>query len=502
MGLITWGPQDLVTIKLGLIVEFPTSLRLVVVGTLKAAVTKTIREQDISILHLQVNFVGLIDFDEQFIRFDAALYQSKLLELALEGEMALRLKYGANPDFVVTLGGFHPDFQPPALRLPAELRRLQITLRSGNPHIWIDAYLAVTANTFQFGAGGHLRFSKWGVRVSGDLGFDALFQFSPFRFEAGVYFHLAASWKGHEFASIEIDGVFAGPSPWRIRGQFKLKICWFLKISVSFDESWGDDNPTLLGLIDVLALLVEDLRAPANWERIPGRTRLLVTTRQSLHVTQNAADLLLHPNDLLTVRQNTVPLGLHIDKFSEKRPQGASRFTVALQATGGTTLEGTPVKNHFAPGQFFHRSDEEKLHAKSYELFEAGATFEGLDTVTFDAWSGQEVTYEIDYVDDPAVEPQPKLPQTESLPVSDFQIAVRNNTLANSALARRARPKVALSADRITEQYVVANQSTLAIHENMVTDSETEARLLLRDLIRRDPRKARELTVLLRAETP
>ena len=188
MGLITWGPQDLVTIKLGLIVEFPTSLRLVVVGTLKAAVTKTIQGQDISILHLQVNFAGLIDFDEQFIRFDAALYQSTLLGLALEGEMALRLKYGANPDFVVTLGGFHPDFQPPALRLPAELRRLQITLRSGNPHIWIDAYLAVTANTFQFGAGGHLRFSKWGVQVSGDLGFDALFQFSPFRFEAGGLF--------------------------------------------------------------------------------------------------------------------------------------------------------------------------------------------------------------------------------------------------------------------------------------------------------------------------
>ena len=337
MGLITWGPQDLVTIKLGLIVEFPTSLRLVVVGTLKAAVTKTIQGQEISILHLQVNFAGLIDFDEQFIRFDAALYQSTLLGLALEGEMALRLKYGANPDFVMTLGGFHPDFQPPALRLPADLRRLQITLRSGNPHIWIDAYLAVTANTFQFGAGGHLRFSKWGVRVAGDLGFDALFQFSPFRFEAGVYFRLSASWKGHEFASIEIDGVFSGPSPWRIRGQFKLKICWFLKISVSFDESWGEDDPTLLGLVDVLPLLVEDLRAPANWERTPGRTRLLVTARQSLHVNQNgAADLWLHPNDLLTVRQNTVPLGLPIDKFSEKRPQGASRFTVALQAADGT----------------------------------------------------------------------------------------------------------------------------------------------------------------------
>ena len=220
-------------------------------------------------------------------------------------------------------------------------------------------------------------------------------------------------------------------------------------------------------------------------------------------------DLLLHPNDLLTVRQNTVPLGLPIDKFSEKRPQGASRFTVALQAADGTPddkmLSGTPVKNHFAPGQFFHRSDEEKLQAKSYELFEAGATFEGLDSVTFEAWSGQEVAYEIDYVDDPAVEPKPPPEQPEPLQAEsqqDFEIAVRNNTLANSALARRARPRAARTADQITEQYVVANQSTLAIHDNLITDSETEARLLLRDLVRQDPRKARELTVLLRAETP
>ena len=113
------------------------------------------------------------------------------------------------------------------------------------------------------------------------------------------------------------------------------------------------------------------------------------------------------------------------------------------------------------------------------------------------------VAYESDYVDDPAVEPepppQPAPLQAESLP--DFEIAVLNNTLANSAIARRAKPKAALTAERMTEHYVIANQSTLAVHENMVTDSETEARLLLRDLVRKDPRKARELTVLLRAET-
>ncbi|HWC01250.1 MAG TPA: DUF6603 domain-containing protein [Methylomirabilota bacterium] len=491
MGLIAWGPKSLVTIEVGLILEVPFSFRVHVVGVLKTEVSKRIAGKDLSVLKLQVNFAGLFDFEERFIRFDASLYQSALLDLPLDGEMALRLRYGQNPDFVLTLGGFHPDFQPPALSLPPDLRRLQVTLHAGNPHIWVDAYLAVTPNTVQFGASGHLRFKKWGVGISGDLGFDALFQFNPFRFEAGVYLVLSASWKGHDFASIEIDGTFSGPSPWRIQGSFKLKICWFLKISVSIDESWGDSDETQLGQIEVMPALLEDLGAPASWERTPGRSRLLVTCRR---IEPAAADLLLHPNDLVSVRQSTVPLGLRIDKFGEKRPQGASRFRIKLQG-GGQALEGAPLRAHFAPAQFFDRSQEDQLAAQPYELLEAGAGFEELDAVLFDNWKGQGVAYESAYVDDPALTPrEPAPPRPETL--EGFRIGLLNNALANSAMGRRATPRSPAGPVRIAEQYVVADLGTLAVHEAMVARSETEARQMLRDVLRNDPRKRAQLAVL------
>jgi hypothetical protein len=489
-ALVTWGPRELIRIKVALVLEFP-AFRISTFGVLQARVSKRVAGKDLLVLELQVNFAGMFDFEERFIRFDASLYQSRLLGLTLDGEMAWRLRYGgSSPDLVMTLGGFHPAFQPPALALPASLRRLQLTLASGNPHIWVDAYFAVTSNTLQFGAAGHLRFNKWGVGISGDLGFDALFQFIPFRFEAGVFFLLNASWKGVDFTSIEITGTFSGPSPWRVKGEFKLKICWFLKISVPIDESWGDSDESTLGEVEILPLLVEDVGSVRNWERAPGQTSLLVTCR----ATQAAVEeLMLHPNDLLAVRQNTVPLGLHIDKFGERRPKDATRFGIKLKR-GGELVEGLPLRTHFAPAQFFERNEEERLSANSYEFLEAGAGFDDLDAVVFEAWTTQAVTYESEYVDDPSLTPADTLPPAPE-PPEGFRFALLNNAVANSTLGRLAKPKATPRPMPMTEGYVVADAS-VAVDERLVARSEAEARELLREVRRRDPRRRLDVEVL------
>jgi hypothetical protein len=490
-ALITWGPSDLVRIKLALVIELP-AFRISVLGVLQALVSKRVAGRELLVLELQVNFAGVFDFEECFIRFDASLYRSRLLGLTLDGEMAWRLRYGSgSPDLVMTLGGFHPDFQPPALALPANIRRLQITLASGNPHIWVDAYFAITSNSIQFGAGGHLRFSKWGVGISGDLGFDALFQFSPFHFEAGVFFLLSASWKGVDFTSIEITGTFSGPSPWRIKGQFKLKICWFLKITVPIDESWGDSDETSLGQVDVIPLLLEDLGSARTWERTTGQTHLLVSCRPSQVAPE---ELLVHPNDLLAVRQSTVPLGLKIDKFGERRPRDASRFRIALKRGGGT-MSGVPLRAHFAPAQFFHRTDEQRLSASSYELFEAGAGFEDLDAVVFDGWAVQDVAYETGYVDEAGLEPpEPEPPRPE--PGDRFHFGLLNNAVANSVLGRVAGPRRNGRPGPMAEEYVVADTGSLAGGERIVAHSEAEARELLREVVERDPGRRLDFEIL------
>ncbi|CAN5715194.1 hypothetical protein BH11MYX3_BH11MYX3_14270 [soil metagenome] len=429
-ALVTWGPERLIKIKLALVIELPSVQRIAILGSLTARVRKQIAGRELAILDLQVNFGGVIDFGEKFIRFDASLYRSRLLGMELAGDVALRIRYGANPDFVLTLGGFHPDFQPPALALPPALQRLQITIASGNPHIWVDSYFAVTSNSIQFGASGQFRFHKWGVGVSGGVGFDALFQFDPFHFQAGVFLRLAASWKGVEFTSIEVNGTLSGPSPWRIKGKFHLSICWFLGIDVPIDESWGDRDEAQRGAIDVFPLLVTDLAAPTSWERTTGGTHNLVTLRHS-----EDDGLRCHPNEILSVRQNTVPLGVAIDKFAEQRVADGNRFHIALRR-GTQTFDARPVRSHFAPAQFFERRDEDKLSAEPYKLCDAGAELTELDAVVFETWTGADVSYESGYVDDAAGEDI--VPEILLEPLVRSRSAALNNARANSVLGRRA----------------------------------------------------------------
>ena len=50
----------------------------------------------------------------------------------------------------------------------------------------LDAYLAVTSNTVQFGARADFFFGVGGFSVEGYLGFDTLFHFAPFSFIADL----------------------------------------------------------------------------------------------------------------------------------------------------------------------------------------------------------------------------------------------------------------------------------------------------------------------------
>ena len=496
MAKLAWGPKSIITAELGLILEFPNPVRLALIGVLRSQITKKFRGKEFTALQLQVNFIASIDFDKQFIRLDATLFQSKLLGLKLEGDMALRLKYGTNPDFAVTIGGFHPRFQPPALNLPATMRRLQIVLRSGNPSITVGCYLAVTSNTIQFGVAGLFVFKKWGVSIRGELSFDALFQLSPFRFETDLHFLLAASWKGYDFASIEVNGTFAGPSPWHIQGSLRLK-AWIFSKTVSLDETWGDADETQLEGVHILPLLAEDLGQAANWERAPGQTRLAVTLRNPALPGITPSLLTLHPNELLTVRQGTVPLGLRIEKFGARRPQGATKFSVVLKNRADVEILANKVKNHFATGQFLDLSEEQRLSSQPYELFDSGVSFGGLDAVMFDDFINQPFSYETKTIGETEVQPPADTKPFETN--HSFTFSLRNNSLSNSTLGSRARPKP-LADQTIRERYVVAEQSNLKATSAPIVGSEAEARQLLQELKLQDPHDRLRLTVLPLAE--
>ena len=85
--------------------------------------------------------------------------------------------------FALAIGGFNPRFRPPA-DFPV-VPRVTVALTTGdNPKLIIEAYLAITPNTLQFGATASLYAAAFGFSIEGYIGFDVLVQFWPPHFIA------------------------------------------------------------------------------------------------------------------------------------------------------------------------------------------------------------------------------------------------------------------------------------------------------------------------------
>jgi hypothetical protein len=215
MAEIGWA--SFIKVQLGIILEIPVP-RFIILGVIKAFLPT----EDEALLKIQVNFLGVLDFENKYISFDASLYDSRLLVFTLTGDMAFRLSWGDNPVFILSIGGFHPAFQeaPPDLQ---HMTRLGISLLGGdNPRLGIMCYFAVTSNTVQFGARAELYAEACGFNVYGYIGFDALFQFSPFyfiiSFEAGFALRMGTS----VICGISVSGSLAGPTPWDVKGDASI----------------------------------------------------------------------------------------------------------------------------------------------------------------------------------------------------------------------------------------------------------------------------------------
>ena len=265
MAKIGWGSPTLITLDLGLLIEVPDPVRLAILGVLKSILPR----EDAPVLRLQVNFLGEIDFEKRQLLFDASLYDSKLLAYTLSGDMAIRLFWGDDPNFLLTVGGFHPSYQPPPMRLP-EIRRLTLSLTDGdNPRIRLESYFAVTSNTVQFGAKAEL-YARAGIfNVYGFIAYDVLFQFSPFRFIAEVSAMLALRVGSSAFASIKLAFTLEGPTPWSVKGTASFKICWFFTLKIRINKTWGEQQHVARGDAEVLPLLVAALNDPNNWVAEP-----------------------------------------------------------------------------------------------------------------------------------------------------------------------------------------------------------------------------------------
>ena len=397
MFSIGWGTPTLLDFEVGVILEVPDPVRLAILGEIAA----TIPSPEFALISLHVQVLGTIDFGTDQLAIDGTMYNSYLLAYQLSGDMALRLNWGANPNFLFSLGGFNPQFQPPP-GVPA-LTRLTVSIGSGgNPRLSASSYFAVTSNTLQFGANVDAYASAGGFAVHGYIGYDVLFVFSPFSFEADFSAGFSISYDGSTFAGIQLSASLSGPNPWHLHGTASLQFLFF-SVGVSIDLTWGDSSPATLPNVAVLPLLTAALGNPANWSaQPPAAGPPGVSLRSLLAGTGPAGSggpVVVQPSGSLSVRETVVPLDITITKVNNAQPTDGSEFSITAVTLNGTAVATVPQQEDFAIAQFTDMTDAAKLSAPSYELFDAGVSL-GSVPMANGHDSAKVVAYTERYIDD------------------------------------------------------------------------------------------------------
>ena len=361
MVKLGWGTPTLVSVALGVIIEIPGNIAIV--GVLKVALPT----EEQALLLLQVNFAGAIEFDRKRIYFFASLFGSRVLTMSINGEMGLLIAYGADPNFVLTVGGFHPEFAPPPLPFPSPRRVRVDVLNSDVGRISVSGYFAVTSNTAQFGAQADLFFGFSAFSIQGQVGFDALFQFSPFMFIIEVRASASLKAFGVGVFSISLRFALSGPTPWRARGSGSISF-FFFEISADFDITWGEERDTVLPPVSVLPLFADELLKPDGWQVIPPAGGAPLVTLRALPEAES--ELVLHPLGTLSIRQRAVPLDIQVDKVGSQAAADISKLTVSPVGTALTKL--SDAEEMFALGQFQNMDDAAKLARRAFERQHAG----------------------------------------------------------------------------------------------------------------------------------
>jgi hypothetical protein len=239
--------------------------------------------------------------------------------------------YGDDANFVLTVGGFHPQFNPPPLPFPSPQRIQLDIINESYARIHCEGYFAVTTNTVQFGTHSSYFFGFSALSVEGSSGFDALIQISPFHFTVSISTSFSVKVFGIGVYGVDINLTLDGPTPWHAHGTASLSF-FFFSIDIGIDFTWGDDRNTSLPPATVMPLLTAEFGKQSNWRTfLPAGSNLLVSLRQ---LDPSEAAFVLHPVGTLRVSQRLIPLDLTLDKVGAQAPTDANRFALRSSPAG------------------------------------------------------------------------------------------------------------------------------------------------------------------------
>ncbi|MFT3901542.1 MAG: hypothetical protein QM727_00040 [Niabella sp.] len=489
MAKIGWGTPALISVALGIIIEIPGNIAIV--GVLKIVLPT----EEAAILKLQVNFIGAIEFDKSRMWFYAVLFDSRILFMTIEGGMGLLIAWGDDANFVVSIGGFHPAYKPPPLPFPAPDRISVNIIDTPVAKIRVLGYFAVTSNTVQFGARAELYFGFSACNIKGHIGFDALFQFSPFYFIVQVSASLSVKVFGIGLFSVSVRMSLEGPTPYRAKGTGTISILFF-DFDVDFDETWGESRNTTLPPIEIMPKVTEEFNKLENWKaKLPAGSNILVALRE----IKDSTALILHPLGTLQVSQRYIPLELTLDKVGTQKTADVKKVAVSVD-TGSTGLQKTgDLKESFAMAQYQEMKNEAKLSRPSFEKEKSGVELSVAgQQVTTGKAVRRVVRYELIVIDNNFKRFIRRFYGFISKNL--FTHFLHNNAVARSVLSKQYKTKLSPYTEKIVAgqagYYVADNTNNKAYGSSTSFTSEAQAREFMNQQIAADPKLKDSLHVI------
>lgn len=409
MVRIGWGtPQPILKLDLSILIELPTFDKIVILGRMKLVLP----DEASPVVCIHLDSVGILSLEQGSVLIDAVLYDSFIAKIMISGQMAFRACWKGNPDFVLSIGGFHPAYTPPA-SFP-DLERLALSLDIGdNARVRMESYMALATNSVQFGARVDLYAEVACFSAAGLLSFDTLMYFEPFGLMVDFVGAVAIKCSGAAICAVSLEAHLKGPNPWHVWGKAKFT---FLGISREFhlDLKIGPAEPPKLPLpVNVEAILAEEISHLQNWAAQPPAGLSVVSLREIMPVE---GEIRVHPLGGLKFVQTRVPFNITLAKFGHAFVEGNNSFKIT-----GITLEDDTkpqayktIKAAFAPAQFLELTELEKLTCPPFEYFDCGMEIEFDKVDIDDQYDSAEFGYETILVDDEDIRPAAKLELTSA----------------------------------------------------------------------------------------
>jgi hypothetical protein len=380
---IGWGTPTLIEAELGVVISLPDPIVVALIGTISAVLPT----EDVPLIAIHVDVAGIVDAAEGTVSIDSSLHDSWVVGFALSGDMALRADFTGFPSFLMSMGGFHPGFQPIEMDAFPTMRRLALGISAAPVlDVHFECYFAITSNSVQFGSAFTLTADIAGFGIDGATEFDAVVQFSPFLVVTHLGFHVTITAASVDLAGVWLEASLEGPNPWYVVGTARFKLLG-IEERIRIDERIGAPVPEAeVEEADPLALLREALDTDDAWAAVATPSSGVV-----LADPVEGDELAATPDGTVVVSQRAVPLGLSLDKLGDA-PLGDPDTTYAVEPVSGSLPDTGAVQDWFAPGYFFALGSTEQLSAPSFELLDAGIAFGGGEAI-----GGQDLACTLDY---------------------------------------------------------------------------------------------------------